>query len=65
MVEKLKYLFARLQEAGTWRLIVALAAMAGVQLTDTTYDLVLIGLSALLIIWETLMPDAPKESDDG
>ncbi len=57
-MEKVKYVAQRLQEAGTWRLIVALAALAGVTLTETEYELAMIGVSSALIIWESLKPDA-------
>lgn len=65
MVEKMKYVLARLQEVGTWRLIIALAAMAGVQLTETDYELVLTGISAFFIIWESFYPDAKKDPGEG
>lgn len=65
MVEKMQYVLARLQEIGTWRLIIALAAMVGVQLTETDYELVLTGISAFFIIWESFYPDAKKGPGEG
>ena len=61
-MDKVKYMIERLKEAGTWRLFVALAAMAGVSLTETHYELVLTGVSVFFIVWESLKPDAPKSA---
>lgn len=48
----------RLREAGTWRLIAALASTAGAQFTDEQVEGVLLLIALALIVWEAFQPDA-------
>lgn len=49
----------RLKEAGTWRLIIAVAAMFGVnQVDETMIESGLTLLALLLVIWEMFQKDA-------
>ena len=55
----MKYIVARLKEAGTYRLIgSAVAGVFSTTVSDTTVELVFQIVSGALLLWEALKPSA-------